>query len=82
MNEPVGSVLSHMKLLDKVVGWVAVSSIKLEDDRLVALASVCKAYREAVLRWLTTATAGEVLQVGTTLSPFMAGFLVHRPRGM
>ena len=80
MNESIGSFL--LQNLDKFVGFVAVSSIKLEDDRLVTLASVCKTYREAVLRWLTTARASEVLQVGTTLSPFMAGFLVHKPLGM
>lgn len=82
MKEPVGLVVMPVELLDKVVGWVAVSSVNSEDDGLVALASVCKPCREVVLGWLMKVKASEVFQVGTTLSPLMAGFLVHKPNGV
>jgi hypothetical protein len=82
MRAPGGLLILPLELLEKVVTLVALSSIKLEDDGLAALASVCKKCREVVLGWLISTTAGEVFHMGTVLSPVMAGFFVHKPNGM
>jgi hypothetical protein len=82
LREPSSLIVLPVELLDKIVGWLALSSVELEDDGLVTFASICKRCREAVLGWLATARASEIFQVGTGLNPLMAGFLVHKPNGM
>lgn len=79
---PVDLVGLPLEVLQEVVTLVALSSAKLEDDGLAALASVSKTYRDVVLGWLKTTMGGEVFHMGTVLSPVMAGFFVHKPNGM
>jgi hypothetical protein len=82
MRVPLSLVILPLELLEKVVALVALSSVKLEDDSLIVLASVSKKCHKVVLGWLMTTTAGKAFHIGIVLSPIMAGFFVHKSNGM